>query len=158
MLSKLINSFHVSKITWLDCHQADTNLHEVQVMGWRVSCNLWSEGGFLSSPIHYCTISSSLSPGRSFLTLIWRGPHDLNWNENWSIYIWVIEAEKCRRSTMSLAVMASQVASGIGMIAGAWMFKSLMEEADNNKSMMGGGAVPMPRCLFILERRVQSVW
>jgi hypothetical protein len=51
---------------------------------------------------------------------------------------------------MSPAVMASQVASGIGMIAGAWMFKSLMEEADNNKSMMGGGVVPMPRCLPLL--------
>jgi len=48
---------------------------------------------------------------------------------------------------MSPAVMvASQVASGIGMIAGAWMFKSLMEDADNKKSMMGGGAMPMPRC------------
>jgi hypothetical protein len=44
--------------------------------------------------------------------------------------------------------MASQVASGIGMIVGAWMFKYLMEEANNNKSMMGGGVVPMPmpRC------------
>ena len=58
---------------------------------------------------------------------------------------------------MSPTVMALQVAFGIGMIAGAWMFKSLMEEEDNNKSMMGGGVVPMPICLFVLERRVQSV-
>jgi hypothetical protein len=33
MRFELINRVHVSKITWLDCHQADTNLHEVRVMG-----------------------------------------------------------------------------------------------------------------------------
>eukprot|EP01018_Ginkgo_biloba_P013477 Gb_17807 [translate_table: standard] len=42
---------------------------------------------------------------------------------------------------MTPAIMASQVASGIGMIAGAWMFKSLME-AEEHKAMLG----VMPRC------------